>query len=203
VYDTRTLAVEVEAWFESNLSYVDEWILDRNRYDEAALLTYREAIRLRNKQGPWSELLTLALKLQYLSVISQGYGSVWSENIPGIRVYDFRALGHSEYEAYDRNSRDRPLSKAIDHQMDVSIVRCLQRYEQKFLKALSHAIFKTASGEKPWYVLFLALFIVFKNMEYIHQGAQSYIKSKSGTVSVPYDLYLWTASNNFSTLPAK
>jgi hypothetical protein len=106
VYDTAALQNDVEAYFTHNLPSVEHWIFGRNRHDEIALVTYTEALRLRAQSGPGSELLNLALQLQYLSVISQGYGSVWSTNIPGINQYDFRAMGHSVYEAYDRDSCD-------------------------------------------------------------------------------------------------
>jgi hypothetical protein len=182
VFDTAALQHEVEDYFTRNLPAVDQWIFGRNRHDEIALLTYREALRLRYQGGPGSELLNLALQLQALSVVSQGYGSVWSTNIPGIKQYDFRAMGHSVYEAYDRNSCDRPLPIAINHQMDVAFVKYLKRLEEKCFKLLAKEIFKT--GIRPWYELFLTLFVLFWNLEYIHSGAEGYIKSKYGTVSL-------------------
>jgi len=169
----------VEAYFTYNLTSVDQWIFGRNRHDAIAQLTYAEALRLRSLGGPGSELLSLALQLQYLSVISQGYGSICSNDIPGIKEYDFRALGHSVYEAYDRNSFDRPLPIAINHQMDVALVKYLKRLEEKCFKLLAKEIFKT--GIRPWYELFLTLFVIFWNLEYIHHGAEQYIQSKYGT----------------------
>lgn len=182
VYDTTALQNDVEAYFTYNLPAVDRWIFGRNRHDEIALITYEEALRLRGQGGPGSELLNLALQLQYLSVVSQGYGSVWSNNIPGIKQYDFKAMGHSVYEAYDRNTCERPLPIAINHQMDVALVKFLKRLEEKCFKLLAKEIFKT--GIRPWYELFLTLFVLFWNLEYIHSGAETYIKSKSGTVSI-------------------
>jgi hypothetical protein len=178
VYDTRALTTDVEVWSTQILPYVDQWILDRTRHDEVAFLTYREALRLRNKPGPGIELLKVALQIQYLSIISQGYGSVWSTNVPGIKGYDYRVLGHSVYEPYDRNSIDRPLPIAISHSMDVAIVNYLGRFEEQCLKLLSKEVLT-----KHWYEVFLTLFVLYWNMEYIHSVAEAYIRSKTGTVS--------------------
>jgi hypothetical protein len=183
VHDTAALQEDVEAYFLYTLPSVEHWIFGRNRHDEIAWLTYSEAVRMRGRPGMGSELLQLALQLQYLSVVSQGYGSVWTNDIPGIKQYDFKAMGHSPYEAYDRNTSDRPLPVAINHQMDVAFVKFLRRLEEKTFKILAKKIFKT--GLKPWYELFLALFVLLWNLEYIHSGAEHYIKAKRGTVSAP------------------
>jgi hypothetical protein len=179
IYDTANLVLAYERYFSSLQPAIEEWIFARIRQDEVAYHTYQEVVRMRRVTG--SKALDLAMRLQCLSVVSQGYGSVFSENIPGIREYDYRRLGRSDYEAYDRNSCDRPLPGAITHQMDVAAVKYLRKLEKLFVKELVALIFRPKI--KPWYELFLAFYVIFWNLEYIHHGAQDYIKSKNGTVS--------------------
>ncbi|EUC48518.1 hypothetical protein COCMIDRAFT_23689 [Bipolaris oryzae ATCC 44560] len=178
VYDTANLVVAVERYFSSLQPAIEEWIFARISRDEIAYSTYQEVIRMRQVTG--SRALDLAMRLQCLSVVSQGYGSVFSPNIPGIREYDYSRLGHSDYEAYDRGSCDRPLPGAITHQMDVAAVKYLRKLEKLFVKELAALIFKPKI--KPWYELFLTFYVIFWNLEYIHHGAQDYIKSKNGTL---------------------
>jgi hypothetical protein len=185
VYDTASLIPIFERYFTHLQPAIEQWIFDRVQHDEVALLTYNEVIRLR-QSGPEGtrNLLDLVMRIQCLSVVSQGYGTVWSNNIPGIQVVDFGEMGRSDYEAYDRNSRDRPLPGAINHQMDVAALKYLKKLERLCVKELSAMMFK--SKIKPWYGLFLALYVLFWNMEYIHRGANKYIMSKNGTVSGKY-----------------
>ncbi|KAI4626606.1 hypothetical protein J4E83_003758 [Alternaria metachromatica] len=178
IYDTANLVQAYERYFSSLQPAIEEWIFARIRQDEVAYHTYQEVVRMRRVNG--SKVLDLAMRLQCLSVVSQGYGSVFSENIPGIREYDYRRLGRSDYEAYDRNSCDRPLPGAITHQMDVAAVKYLRKLEKLFVKELVALIFRPRI--KPWYELFLAFYVIFWNLEYIHHGAQDYIKSKNGTL---------------------
>ena len=179
IYDTANLVLAFERYFSSLQPAIEAWIFTRINMDEAASLTYTEVLRMRNVHG--SKALDLAMRLQCLSVVSQGYGSVWSNNIPGIREYDYRRLGTSDYEAYDRRRNDRPLPGAITHQMDVAAVKYLRKLEKAFVKELAALIFKPKI--KPWYETFLAFYVIFWNLEYIHHGAQDYMKSKNGTVS--------------------
>jgi hypothetical protein len=179
IYDTANLVTAFESYFSSLQPAIEAWIFTRITQDEVAHLTYTEVLRMRTTHG--SRALDLAMRLQCLSVVSQGYGSVWSPNIPGIREYDYRRLGSSDYEAYDRKTYDRPLPGAITHQMDVAAVKYLRKLEKEFVKELAALIFKPKI--KPWYELFLAFYVIFWNLEYIHHGANDYIKSKNGTVS--------------------
>lgn len=179
IYDTANLVTAFERYFSELQPAIEGWIYNRIQNDEIATHTYREVFRMRRVHG--SKALDLAMRLQCLSVVSQGYGTVCSENIPGIQEYDFRRLGPSDYEAYDRNSRDRPLPGAITHQMDVAAVKYLRKLEKMFVKELASLIFKPKI--KPWYELFLTFYVIFWNLEYINQGAKGYMKAKNGTVS--------------------
>ncbi|KAF2036377.1 hypothetical protein EK21DRAFT_52534, partial [Setomelanomma holmii] len=178
IYDTANLVPAYERYFSSLQPHIEDWIFARISQDEVASLTYAEVVRMRHVTG--SKALDLAMRLQCLSVVSQGYGSVWSNNIPGIRQYDYSRLGSSDYEAYDRKAYDRPLPGAITHQMDVAAVKYLRKLEKLFVKELATLIFKPKI--KPWYELFLAFYVIFWNLNYIHHGAHDYIKSKNGTM---------------------
>lgn len=186
IYDTASLLPAFERYFTSLQPVIEGWIFDRIRHDEIATLTYNEVMRVRrlSPAGP-RNLLDLVMRIQCLSIVSQGYGTVWSNNIPGIQEYDYGKMGRSSYEVYDRNSRDRPLPGAINHQMDVAALKYMKKLERLCVKELSQQMFK--SKIKPWYELFLALYVLFWNMEYIHRGATKYIMSKNGTVSVKKD----------------
>jgi hypothetical protein len=179
IYDTANLVSAFERYFSSLQPAIEAWIFDRIQNDEIATYTYREVFRMRSVHG--SRALDLAMRLQCLSVVSQGYGTVLTNNIPGMQEYDYRHIGRSDYEAYDRNSRDRPLPGAITHQMDVAAVKYLRKLEKLFVKELASLIFKPKI--KPWYELFLTFYIVFWNLEYINKGAKGYMRAKNGTVS--------------------
>lgn len=180
IYDTANLVTAFERYFSSLQPAIEAWIFDRIQHDEIATLTYREVFRMRSVHS--SRALDLAMRLQCLSVVSQGYGTVWSNNIPGIQEYDYRHLGRSDYEAYDRDSCDKPLPGAITHQMDVAAVKYLRKLEKLFVKELASLIFKPKI--KPWYELFLTFYVIFWNLEYINKGAKGYMKAKNGTVSL-------------------
>jgi hypothetical protein len=182
VYDTQSLIPLLERYIISLQPAVEQWIFTRVSHDEIALLTYQEVVRLRARLPPGPHnLLDLCMRIQCLSVVSQGYGTVWSNDVPGILEYDYSKLGRSQYEAYDRNSRDRPLPGAINQQVDVAALKLLKKLETACHKLVNNKIFKPKI--KPWYELFLALYVIFWNLEYIHRSAETYILSKNGTVS--------------------
>ncbi|KAF2005267.1 hypothetical protein P154DRAFT_560177 [Amniculicola lignicola CBS 123094] len=177
-YDTKRLQADVEMFFKENSGPIEGYVMQRIRENELAHLTYQEIWRLRQKPNGGA-LLDLAIKLQCLSVMSQGYGTVWSKDIPGIHEYDFAKAGISGYDAYDRGSRDQPLPAAITHQIDVVILKFLKKLEKECEAALANRIFNTKI--KPWYELFLALFILLFNIGYIERGAEKYMMSKRNT----------------------
>ncbi|KAL1606671.1 hypothetical protein SLS60_004078 [Paraconiothyrium brasiliense] len=180
VYDTQSLVPLLERYITNLQPAVEQWIFARVAHDEIALLTYQEVVRLRGRLPPGPQnLLDLCMRIQCLSIVSQGYGTVWSTDVPGIQEYDFSKLGRSQYEAYDRNSRDRPLPGAISQQVDVAALKLLKKLETACHKLVNNKIFKPKI--KPWYELYLALYVIFWNLEYIHRSAETYIMSKNGT----------------------
>jgi hypothetical protein len=180
INDTASFQGQVEVYIFDRLRSTERLIFDRINHDEIAQLIYAEAVRMRACHKNWSEILDLALQLQCLSVLSQGYGTVSSNHIQGMREYDYSTLGGSSYEAYDRKTYDRPLPPPINHAMDVALVNMLKRLEQRMHKLLPK-IFMSPKV-KPWYEFFVIFFILIWNMEYIRSGADEYIRSKTGTV---------------------
>jgi hypothetical protein len=123
IYHTANLILAFECYFSSLQTGIEDWIFARTQQDKIATLTYKDVLRVRGSNR--SKVLDLAMRLQCLSAVSQGYGSVWSNNITGIRGYDYRSLGSSDYEAYNRKRYDRPLPGAITHQMDFAAFQYL------------------------------------------------------------------------------
>jgi len=182
VVDTARLILVLERYFLDGQIPIEQWLFQRIQHDDIASRTYEEVLRLRQK-GKGSDLLHLVMQIQCLSIVSQGYGTVHN-NIPGIREVDHRRLGSSKYEAYNRNSCDRPLPTGMSNQIDVALLKGLKKLEKACVKEISKQVFKPKI--KPWYELFLAFFVLFYNLDYIHHGAEKYIMSKTGTVSTTY-----------------
>ncbi|KAF2740993.1 hypothetical protein EJ04DRAFT_112098 [Polyplosphaeria fusca] len=178
VYDTNGFEAAFRPWLAVLMPMIEQrGILDRVQNDDIALLTFREAMRMRTS----SNLLDSALKLLCLSLASQGYGTVFSNNVPGIHEVDHKSMGRTAYETYNRDSRDRPLPTAIAHTVDVGILRLLKIYQDHCLKAIGDKIFKV-NNNKPWFELFIAMFVLLWNMEYVLNSAERYIGCKDRTV---------------------
>jgi hypothetical protein len=179
VVDTARLIHVLERYFLDVQTPIEQWLFQRIQHDEIASRTYAEVMRLRQK-GKGSDLLRLVMQIQCLSIVSQGYGTVHN-NIPGIQEVDHRRLGSSRYDAYNRDSCDCPLPTGMSNQIDVALLKGLKKLEKACVKEISKRVFKPKI--KPWYELFLAFFVLFYNLDYIHHGAEKYIMSKTGTVS--------------------
>jgi hypothetical protein len=178
IYDTGALVSDVESFIIENQREMESWILDRCSHDPLTASTYEEAIRYRSTYG--SSMIAMALQMQCGAIMSQGYGSARTEGIPGIDDLDYRRYGHCGYSAYDRNL-DRPVPQAMGHQLDVAILKHINKVQTALLRELRCKIFQP--GIKPWYELFLTVFILLSNLEYIHGGALGYLRSKRKTVS--------------------
>jgi hypothetical protein len=94
IYDTGKLVLAFERYFSSLQPAVEGWIFARTQQEEIATLTFIEVLRMRTANG--SKVLDLAMRLQDVSVISQGHGSMCSNNIPGIGEYDYRSVAGQE-----------------------------------------------------------------------------------------------------------
>ncbi|KAF2712040.1 hypothetical protein K504DRAFT_371861 [Pleomassaria siparia CBS 279.74] len=177
VEDTVGLMALFQQYFLDIEPEIENLLFHRIQYDDIATLTYREVFRIRSKG---SKLLRLVMQFQCTSILGQGYGEVLSNDIPGINEYNFQEMGLSAYAAYNRDSWARPLPVPITHQIDVALIKGgVMKLEKEIIKEMSSLIFKPKI--KPWYELFLAFFVLFSNLHYIHSGAQDYISSKQGT----------------------
>jgi hypothetical protein len=160
---------------------VERWLRNRYASDPIRLLTFNEGVRYRDVNK--SLLLEAALRMQCGAIMSQGYGSVTGHPadpyLPNFQ--NFEVYGKSAYEAYNRGI-DRPLPQAIGHQFDVALLKCINEWQKVLLKNLKAKMFAEA-GSKSWYEVFLTCFVLLSNLEYIHYGAETYIQSKTNTVS--------------------
>lgn len=179
IYDAMALQQNVEHFILRCQPQVETWITENFR-NELARLTYKEAFRYRQEHS--SSLIQYALQMQCGAIMSQGFGSVTGNQTFGIPEIDYAKYGQSGYSAYDRE-KDRPLPQAMGHQMDVAILLTINKWQELLIRGLKDAIFR--SKNKPWYELFLTMFILLSNMEYIHGGAVSYKRVKMKTVSGP------------------
>ncbi|KAF2116778.1 hypothetical protein BDV96DRAFT_491196 [Lophiotrema nucula] len=183
IYDTANFQMQVQQYLLNIMPSLEAEVFSRVRNDDLASLTFTEAVRFRYAQH--SELIDTAMKITCLSMVSQGYGNVISENIPGVRKYaesGYPHMGYTLYEAYNRSSHDRPLPTAINHQWDVAVLLLLKQLELKALKILEKKTFKGGpKAELPWYEIYLALFVLVWNMAFIKTSANRYIESKSDT----------------------
>ncbi|KAK7177885.1 hypothetical protein PSPO01_16069 [Paraphaeosphaeria sporulosa] len=146
VYDSSTLVSLIEEYSINLQPAVEQWIFAQIQHDQIAILTYQEVFRLRSSSP--NDLLHLCMRIQCLSILSQGHGTT---------------------------SSVEPLPRAIGEQIEVALLKLLQKLEKTWRKLVDQKIFKTKI--KPWYELFLALYVVLWNLEYIHCGAETYIES--------------------------
>ncbi|KAF2808900.1 uncharacterized protein BDZ99DRAFT_41744 [Mytilinidion resinicola] len=177
IYDTESLVKDVEIFIADNQAEMERWILNRSQSDPLTATTYEEAMRYRSSPG--SSMITMALQMQCGAIMSQGFGSAINGDIRGIDEIDYRRFGECGYSAYDRNL-DRPIPQAMGHQLDVAILKYINKVQKELLREIRRKIFQP--GIKPWYELFLTFFILLSNLEYIHDGALGYLRSKRKTM---------------------
>jgi len=188
--DTQSLKAEVGAFLDKSMTKVLEHIL-HDTADEIASSTLREAIRFNDKNH--SLTIDLALRIRCASFCSQGWGSITGAESLDIKTVNFNEHGKSGYAAYDRGL-DKPLPLSIDHQFDVALLLTIKEYKQKLLQQLSKMIFSKA--KRPWYEIFLTVFVLLSNLEYVHSGSLSFYHAQLKTVCVCLDLYCFLTTNN-------
>lgn len=175
--DTNEIQRRVFDFLEKSTPKVLEYILN-GLEDELAALTMKEAMRYNALHN--SSIINLALQIRCASFCSQGWGSVTGSETLGIVEQNFDEFGKSGYSQYDRDGQDRPLPFSIDHQIDVSLLLAAQEYQKRFVKELNQKIFQ--KGEKPWYEIFLATYVMLANLEYVHGGSYAYMQTILKTV---------------------
>ncbi|KAF2268144.1 hypothetical protein CC78DRAFT_530087 [Lojkania enalia] len=177
IYDTGKFQEDLHRHIAQVLPHIEVYCVStRVNHDPLAQLTFREVWRMQMTQN--STLLNLTMQIMGISLLSQGYGTVTSDNVPRIKYYDYSTVGYSSYQAYNRPPGS-PLPIAINHQMDVAMLnrgKDLERLFRKLLKKIFHS-----SGNKPWYEIFLSLFVLFWNLDYVCTSAKEYVDAKCGT----------------------
>ncbi|KAI9893442.1 MAG: hypothetical protein M1814_006739 [Vezdaea aestivalis] len=175
---------ELEAHFLSNL------------FSPILQATFLEAQR--NRSTFESSSLRHAFQILSGSLLSQGWGALSGPDTLGIsRPSPFHLAPSPQdirYEKYLALSlpSTRLIPEAIDHALDVSILRHLRALHKPLFKALRDRIFPTTTSTKTptaspppsqpaWYEVFLTLFVLLSNLEYISASAAAYLASQRGT----------------------
>ncbi|KAI1123611.1 hypothetical protein F5Y10DRAFT_269896 [Nemania abortiva] len=173
--DTTAVMSEVEHFLDQGNTAIINYILQDTK-DATTSLTLKEAIRYNSKHK--STIIDLALRIRSASYCSQGWGSITGPENLGINAVDFNEFGECGYAAYDRG-KDVPLPLSIDHQFDVALLLIIRKHQDELLKMLSRMI--NAKGQKPWYEIFLAVFVMLSNLEYVHAGSFTFYQALKQT----------------------
>lgn len=174
----KNLREAVDSFLNNGMDNILAYIADATEYDLSAM-TLREAIRWNKEHG--SEAIDLALRIRCASFCSQGWGSIVGSESLGIEAVDFNIKGACGYNAYDRGL-DTPLPLSIDHQFDVALLLTIKEHQVKVLKLLSKMIFPPKGRKPPWYEIFLTIFVLISNLEYVHGGSLSFYLAQKHTV---------------------
>ncbi|EPS38535.1 hypothetical protein H072_7668 [Dactylellina haptotyla CBS 200.50] len=169
---------DIKSFLEASQTEVQRWVMEQQS-EPLILLTYKEAIRYRNVHK--SDIIDLALKMQCGAVLSQGWGSFTGKPITESGVAASQNVGVCDYDKYNR-FKDRPVTQAMGHQLDVAILQNILLDQERLLKLLEKMLFKPRKQDKPWYEIFLAYSVLLLNLEFIHGGARSYVISKLRTI---------------------
>ncbi|KAH7008855.1 hypothetical protein EDB80DRAFT_514898, partial [Ilyonectria destructans] len=137
----------------------------------------KEAIRYSQKHG--SRSIDLALRIRCASFCSQGWGSITGQESLGTAAVDFNRLGKSGYAAYDRASTDQSHSLLTTSLM-LPFCSRLRSIKEKSWAILSKLIFGKVK-KKPWYDIFLTIFVLLSNLEYVHGGSLSFYLAQAKT----------------------
>jgi hypothetical protein len=168
----------VNSFLDEGIDGILSCIINTTEFNLSAI-TLREAIRWNKEHG--SESFDLALWIRCASFCSQGWGSLVGSESLGIEVVDFNAKGTTGYAAYDRGF-DIPLPLLIDHQFDVALLLTIKEYQDRVLKLLYKMIFRPERCRPPWYEIFLTIFVLVSNLEYVHGVSLSFYLAQKSTV---------------------
>ncbi|KAK7177986.1 hypothetical protein PSPO01_15965 [Paraphaeosphaeria sporulosa] len=101
VYESSTLVSLIEEYSINLQPAVEQWIFEQIQHDQIAILTYQEVFRLRSSSP--NDLLHLCMRIQCLSILSQGHGTT---------------------------SSVEPLPRATGEQIEVALLKLLQKLEK-------------------------------------------------------------------------
>ena len=175
--DTESIQAAVEDFLDQGVPTILDYILS-DLTDELSSSTFREAMRFAKEHH--SQTVELALRIRCASFCSQGWGFITGLESLGIQSVNFNERGKCGYAAYDRG-QDKPLPLSIDHQLDVALLLAIKKYQKELLGKLTKMVFGKA--RKPWYEIFLTIFILLSNLEYVHSGGLSFYHAQMKTAS--------------------
>ncbi|KAL9088573.1 MAG: hypothetical protein Q9165_006093 [Trypethelium subeluteriae] len=176
IEDTENLSRKVVEFLNKCQPSVEDVIRDRPM-DEVSRWTYEEVFRWRRRR-PNSKLIEDALKLQYCSIMCQGWASLTDKEDLGISRKNFSQCGPNTYDEYESDGH-RPVPQSIDHQIDVAMLLHMRNIEKRLMRSLKQ---KVAKNQKDsWYEIFLCYFVLLTNLEWIHCGASAYLDSQRQT----------------------
>ena len=177
--NTTKLREEVNTFLDKGTSQILASIIEDTN-NKLLRISLKEAIRWNEKYH--GETVDHALRIRCASFYSQGWGSITGEETLGIRNVNFTENGTCGYAAYDRGI-NMPLPLSIDHQLDVALLLTIRDHQEKLLKRLSKMIFPGRGKKPPWYEIFLTIFVLLSNLEYVHSGSLSFYLAQNKTVS--------------------
>jgi hypothetical protein len=76
-----------------------------------------------------------------------------------------------------------PLPTFLNYQLDTLAMMCIQGYQKDIIKSLRAKLF-TTNRAKNWYEVFLTIFVLLGNLEYLYQAQLRYIQRHKKTVRV-------------------
>ncbi|KAI4686780.1 hypothetical protein J4E81_008441 [Alternaria sp. BMP 2799] len=179
--DTAVITASVQQFLRGgNKAVLDYLIQDvEGKGDTFGAVSLREAMRYADKNP--NSTVDLALRIRSAAYCSQGWGTVSGSETLGIGEFDFNEKGQCGYSAYDRG-QERPLPLSIDHQIDVALLKTIRIMQDHLVKKLAKMIFQK-SGRKPWYEIFLTMYVLLSNLEYVHFGSLSFLRAQMKTKS--------------------
>ena len=137
--------------------------------DELERLTFKEAQRVGKRDR--SDLILLALRIRYNTILSAGWGTpIGNETLEIVDIKNPSA-GHVG---------ERPLPPAIDHQIDVAIWEIIKKDQESLIHMLKQKLYQ--AGHKPWLEIFLTFFVALANVQYVHGQALEWKKCQQQTV---------------------
>jgi hypothetical protein len=186
--DNEKVYLEIPSLLKHSEQAVESWITDHHKDDEIARITYAEAKRFCEEHQ--SQVIADALSLQRDTIVSQGVGSVLAESFH-LLLQDEDCDDISKCTAYDgeASGQERPIPMAVQHQIEVVILQRMDMKRKKLLRDLDQLFLQ--AKPKPWYEIFLAVFILLKNMEWIYSAALGYKKRCEETVSLSWAARCW------------
>lgn len=179
-YDIRELQEAVDSFLTTNYKDLEMAVEATFDLSDAARATYAEAKSYAARCN--SDLIPLAIRIRCASLASQGWGSLTGPDTLGMEILTTGDTDESTYQKYQQRY-DFPVPQSIGHQIDVAIVLHSKQLQRELIKRLKKRVFGKPKERESWYGIFLTLFILLSNLEFIHEGACQYRRSKRRTVS--------------------